>query len=89
MTWRGELIGEPHSLQAKLDMSQPHFSVCKTCQSLNVGVALACYEAYASGPGLSRLALHYSGETLSPMGHCRKIKTIGTNGVGKMVRNRC
>jgi N-acetylglucosamine kinase len=68
MTWRGELIGEPHSIAGEIGHVAAPLSVCKDLPAIECGCGrYACYEAYASGPGLSRLALHYSGEILSPM----------------------
>ena len=68
MTWRGELIGEPHSIAGEIGHVAAPLSVCSDLPIIECGCGRsACYEAYASGPGLSRLALHYSGETLSPM----------------------
>jgi N-acetylglucosamine kinase len=68
MTWRGELIGESHSIAGEIGHVAAPLSVCRDLPAIECGCGRsACYEAYASGPGLSRLALHYTGEMLSPM----------------------
>ncbi len=68
MVWRGVLIGEPHSIAGEIGHVAAPLAVCGDLPVIACGCGRsACYEAYASGPGLSRLALHYSGEALSPM----------------------
>jgi len=68
ITWHGALIGEPNSIAGEIGHVAAPLAVCGDLPVIECGCGrAACYEAYASGPGLSRLAMHYYGEQLSPM----------------------
>ena len=68
MTWRGELIGEPHSIAGEIGHVAAPLAVCHDLPLIECGCGrMACYESYASGSGLSRLAMHYAGDMLSPV----------------------
>ncbi|NCX19740.1 MAG: ROK family protein [Rhodobacteraceae bacterium] len=50
MTWRGELIGEPHSIAGEIGHVAAPLSVCRDLPVIECGCGRsACYEAYASG----------------------------------------
>lgn len=68
MTWHGELIGDPHSIAGEIGHIAAPFAVCEGLPVFECGCGrTACYETYASGPGLTRLAEYYAGTPLSPV----------------------